>query len=303
MNAKQFEFLRHILKQYSGIALSADKQELMELRVEKLLKEQRISSVAELCEALSRQDGESLRWRLAELMAIQETYFFRDKTVFSCFTDTILPALIERRASTRHLRIWCAAAATGQEPYSIAMALAEMRAKLTGWKVDILATDFSEEALMKARSGVYRQFEVQRGLPVTLLLKYFGRNGNDWEIRPEIRQAVSFRQQNLLHNSMRHGMFDLIFCRNVMIYFDQETRAEVLGRLTQQLSNDGFLVLGATETVRGMSEELGPLPTPCPGVYQHLPYQTGMGEEELGYLGPEPQGRLMRRPAVKRRYI
>lgn len=268
--------LRRVLKSYSGIVLGPEKQDLLDLRVRRLLKEHEMDSVGQLCAALSRSDGESLRWRLSEVLAVQESYFFRDKTVFETLERSILPALVARRPN-RRLRIWCAAAATGQEPYSLAMMVAEHAAMLDGWTVEILATDFSEEALMKARAGLYSQFEVQRGLPVRLLVKYFRRVEGGWELDPAIRQMVTFRQQNLLHNSRRHGVFDLILCRNVLIYFDEATKRDVLSRLAAQLAQDGYLVLGATETVFSVSRALGPLAEPCPGVFRHVAGDFALG--------------------------
>jgi chemotaxis protein methyltransferase CheR len=270
MTPQESGFLRRILKEHSGLRLGLEKQELLETRVMRLLKEHQLDSVSALCSALLRGDGESLRWRLAEIMAVQESYFFRDKGVFACLENTILPKLMAQRAPLRRLRIWCAAAATGQEPYSLAMLLAEKAETLKGWNVEILATDFSEEALLKARAGVYSQFEVQRGLPVTLLVKYFRRVGGGWELDPEIRSKVQFRQQNLLHNSRRHGVFDLILCRNVLIYFDEETKRDVITRLTEQIAEGGYFLLGATETVLGFSDRLVALPERCPGVFRLL---------------------------------
>ncbi len=267
MKRQEFAFLSRLLKGTSGLNLRSDKETLLETRLQRLLKEHQLASVSALCAALLRPDGESLRWRLADVMAVKESYFFRDKRVFACFADQLLPELMKVRANSKHLRIWCAAAATGQEPYSLAMLLDEKRDLLRGWNIEILATDFSEDALIKAQAGIYSQFEVQRGLPVTLLVKYFKRVDTGWELDPAIRSKVSFRHQNLLHNSARHGVFDIVFCRNVMIYFDDETKRAVLERLSRQVAESGYLVLGATETVLGRSQAFAPLPEPCPGVY------------------------------------
>ncbi|XSG81384.1 MAG: CheR family methyltransferase [Methyloligella sp. ZOD6] len=271
MTPLEFKFLARSVKDCTGISLGDNKAELLQSRLNRLLKEYQLPSVSALCNALSRSDGESLKWRLAESVAVQETYFFRDKGTFECFGEQLLPALLQARETTRRLRIWCAACSTGQEPYSVAMMLAERADLLKGWEVDILATDFSEEALLAARSGVFSQFQVQRGLPVTLLVKYFKRKSDGWEIVPEIRDRVCFRQQNLMHNSMRHGIFDIVFCRNVLIYFDEATKRQVLSRLSQQILPGGYLVLGATESVLGLNDGFGPLEQPCPGVFRLLP--------------------------------
>src|SRR5205085_11511989 len=162
--------------------------------------------------------------------------------------ETILPALVQARASRQTLRIWCAASSTGQEPYSVAMCVKEF-AGLAGWRVEILATDLSQEVLEKAKAGIYSQFEVQRGLPIQMLMKYFKQTGETWQINPELRAMIQHRQLNLLHDFAQLGTFDVIFCRNVLIYFDQDTKINIFNRLARQIEGDGFLVLGAAETV------------------------------------------------------
>jgi chemotaxis protein methyltransferase CheR len=164
-----------------------------------------------------------------------------------------MPALIAARRSTRTIRIWCAAASTGQEPYSLAMCLKQMDREIAGWRIEILATDLSNEVLEKARQGIYSQFEVQRGLPIQLLIKHFTQTGEMWQIAPELRAMVKYRQFNLLSDYSQLGRFDLIFCRNVLIYFNQETKIDVLNRLARVTAGDGFLVLGAAESVVGLT--------------------------------------------------
>jgi len=170
-----------------------------------------------------------------------------------------MPALLEARAREKRIRIWCTAAATGQEPYSLAMTLKGMGAQLCGYKVQILATDICAEVLAKAQNGIYSQFEVQRGLPIQLLLKYFANVGEQWQIAPEIRGMVQFRPLNLLNDFSPLGHFDIVFCRNVLIYFDQPTKIDVLARIARQSANDGFLVLGAAETVVGLTDAFKPV--------------------------------------------
>ena len=165
-----------------------------------------------------------------------------------------MPALTAARRNSRTLRIWCAAASTGQEPYSLAMALKEMERDLSGWRIELLATDISNEVLEKARQGLYSQFEVQRGLPIQLLIKHFAQVGEAWQIAPEIRAMVKYRQLNLLADFSHLGMFDLVFCRNILIYFDQATKIDLLNRLAKVVASDGFLVLGAAETVVGLTD-------------------------------------------------
>jgi chemotaxis protein methyltransferase CheR len=192
-------------------------------------------------------------------MTTNETFFFRDKVPFDHLRETIMPALLRSRASRKSLRIWCAAGSTGQEPYSIAMCLKEMGPTLAGWRLEILATDLSQEVLEKSKSGIYSQFEVQRGLPIQLLVKYFKQIGEIWQINPDIRGMVQHRQLNLLHDVSHLGSFDVIFCRNVLIYFDQETKTRTFARLATMMEPDGFLVLGAAETVVGLTETFKPI--------------------------------------------
>ena len=158
------------------------------------------------------------------------------------------------------MRIWCAAGSTGQEPYSLAMSLKEMGAALAGWRTEIIATDLSQEVLEKSKAGIYSQFEVQRGLPIQMLVKYFKQTGEIWQINPDMRAMVQHRQLNLLQDFSQLGTFDVMFCRNVLIYFDQDTKINIFNRLRPPTEPDGFLVLGAAETVVGLTETFKPLP-------------------------------------------
>ena len=171
-----------------------------------------------------------------------------------------MPSLVVARAKQRRVRIWCAAASTGQEPYSLAMCLKEMAGQISGWRVEIIATDLSHEVLEKAKAGIYSQFEVQRGLPIQLLVKYFTQIGETWQIAPEIRSMVQYRPFNLLSDFGQLGIFDVVYCRNVLIYFDQPTKVDVLERIARIAEPDGFLVLGAAETVVGLTEAFKPIP-------------------------------------------
>ncbi|WP_375311624.1 protein-glutamate O-methyltransferase CheR [Bradyrhizobium sp. A5] len=259
MNPTEYEYLRKFLKDSSGLDLSADKQYLIESRLLPLARKAGLSGIGELVQKL--QAGSSaLVGSVVEAMTTNETFFFRDKVPFDHFRDTIVPEVIKARAGKRSVRIWCAAGSTGQEPYSLAMCLKEMGAALTGWRIEIIATDLSQEVLEKAKSGIYSQFEVQRGLPIQMLMKYFKQNGETWQINPELRAMIQHRQLNLLHDFAQLGTFDVIFCRNVLIYFDQDTKINIFNRLARQIEPDGFLVLGAAETVVGLTDTFRPLP-------------------------------------------
>jgi chemotaxis protein methyltransferase CheR len=193
-------------------------------------------------------------------MTTNETFFFRDKTPFDHFRASIMPEILAARAGRKSIRIWCAAGSTGQEPYSLAMCLKEMGATLAGWRLEIIATDLSQEVLEKSKAGIYSQFEVQRGLPIQMLVKYFKQTGEFWQINADIRAMVQHRQLNLLHDFSQLGTFDVIFCRNVLIYFDQDTKINIFNRLARITEADGFLVLGAAETVVGLTDVFRPYP-------------------------------------------
>jgi len=254
-----YEYLRKLLKERSGLDLSADKQYLIESRLLPLSRKSGLAGIGELVQKMKGGSAD-ITTQVVEAMTTNETFFFRDKVPFDHFRDSIMPEILQARASRKTLRIWCAAGSTGQEPYSLAMCLKEMGAALSGWRVEILATDLSQEVLEKSRAGIYSQFEVQRGLPIQMLVKYFKQTGELWQINADIRAMVQHRQLNLLHDFSQLGAFDVIFCRNVLIYFDQDTKINIFNRLAKATEPDGFLVLGAAETVVGLTDVFKPYP-------------------------------------------
>jgi chemotaxis protein methyltransferase CheR len=260
MTPHDYEFLRKLLKARSGLVLSADKHYLVESRLLPLARKMGLVNISGLVSRLQEPGAENLIVEVVEAMMTNESLFFRDKVPFEQFCQMIMPALLEARAATRRVRIWSAAASTGQEPYTLAMCLREMGRDLRGWRIELLATDISNEVLEKAKTGIYTQFEVQRGLPVLMLIKYFAQIGEMWQIAPELRSMVSFRQLNLLNDFSQLGVFDVVFCRNVLIYFDQDTKRNVLDRLGAVTASDGYLVLGAAETVVGLTAKFKPVP-------------------------------------------
>jgi chemotaxis protein methyltransferase CheR len=264
-----YEFLRKLLKERSGLDLSADKQYLVESRLVPLARRVGLAGIPEVVQKM-RSGAEVLITEVVEAMTTNETFFFRDKIPFDHLRDTILPALTQTRANRRTLRIWSAACSTGQEPYSIAMCLKEKAAMLAGWRVEIVGTDLSQEVLEKSRAGIYSQFEVQRGLPIQLLVKYFAQIGEMWQLNSDVRSMVQYRQLNLLQDFSSLGKFDVIFCRNVLIYFDQETKAAIFERVAKVLETDGVLMLGAAESVVGITDAFRPFPDRR-GLYQPNP--------------------------------
>ena len=219
-----------------------------------------LQSIAALVAKLKEPRETVLAEAVVEALTTNESFFYRDKTPFEHFTQMMMPELLKARASQKKIRIWCAAASTGQEPYTLAMCLKEMESKLAGWRVEILGTDISNEVLDRAKAGTYTQFEVQRGLPIQLLLKYFTQQGESWTISPQLRSMVQWKKFNLLDSFAGFGQFDIVFCRNVLIYFDQATKVDILGRISKTMAPDGYLVLGAAETVVGLTDAFKPAP-------------------------------------------
>lgn len=258
MTPHDYTFLQGLLKDRSGLILS-NKEYLVEGRLEPLAKKHGLAGISDLVEKIKsgKKDIES---GVVEAMTTNETSFFRDKSPFDQFSETVIPRMIKARAQRKSLKIWCAAGSTGQEPYSLAMCLKEMGHQLKDWRIEILATDLSREVLAKSESGRYSQFEVQRGLPIKLLVKYFQQTGDTWQINADIRAMVKHKQFNLLSDFALLGKFDIIFCRNILIYFDEPTKTSIYKRLSKSLEPDGVLALGAAETMIGLTNAFIPSP-------------------------------------------
>jgi chemotaxis protein methyltransferase CheR len=279
---QDYAYLSKLLNERSGLQLAGDKQYLIESRLLPVARQNNCGSIGDLVAKLKTFAEEPLRQRVTEAMTINESFFFRDKTPFDRFQDTVLPHMQQVRSASKRIRIWCAASSTGQEPYSLAMMFKQAKDAFAGWKIEIVATDISKEVLEKAKSGLYTQFEVQRGLPIQLLLKYFKQDGDQWRIAQELRDMVQYRQHNLLDDFASLGMFDVIFCRNVLIYFDSKTKQDVLTRIARSLVKDGQLLLGAAETVVGFTNLFMPMPEKR-GLYVHTVDKK---------IGLKPPGRI-----------
>ncbi len=255
MNPADYEFLTRYLQNGSGLALGAGKEYLLESRLIPLAQSWGINDLPELVRALRNNRDDRLAKAVIEAMTTNETSFYRDKHPFEEMKDTLLPNIVNARQSQRHIRIWSAASSTGQEVYSLAMLLHEKFPDIARtWRIDIVGTDISHNALSQAREGIYSQFEVQRGLPIQYLMKYFHQVDRGWQIKPDIRSMVSFKPLNLLENFNYLGQFDIIFCRNVLIYFNAENKKAILDRIAKCLRPDGYLILGAAETVLGITD-------------------------------------------------
>lgn len=259
MNSSDFEFLSSLLYKESGLVLTPDKGYLLETRLQPVARSHGLNSIEQIVSTLRSRRDERLVNSITDAMTTNESLFFRDRTPFEQFKTVVLPTLMETRATKKHIRVWSAACSSGQEPYSLSMILDEMGAKLAGWRIEIVATDISNEMIARARSGVYSQFEVQRGLPVQLLVKYFQQDGDRWQLNEKIRRMVSFKEFNLLQDPRMLGTFDVVFCRNVLIYFDQDTKRKVLDGVSRQMAPDGYLYLGGAETVISITDKFQPV--------------------------------------------
>jgi len=269
MNASDIEFVSGLVRQRSGLVLTPDKAYLLESRLGPTARREGFESIEALVAALRTRRDERLATLVTEAMTTNETFFFRDKTPFDHFTEYTLPALLEARPPGAKIRIWCAACSSGQEPYSLAMLIDEAAPKLGGRSIEILATDIDQNILEKAKAGIYSQFEVQRGLPVKMLVKHFEQHGDAWRVRPELKRCITFKLFNLLDDYRALGTFDIVYCRNVLIYFDPKTKASVLDRIAKQTARDGYLMLGAAETVMGLTREFAGIKTRR-GLYERV---------------------------------
>lgn len=268
MRLVDFDIYRDLLKERSGLTLTPDKCYLLESRLNPVAKKWGYNSLDTMTIALQAVPDKKMVKDIVEAMTTNETSFFRDQGPFDRLKEIALPHMLKNRINHRRMRIWCAAASSGQEPYTIAMILKEMETQFFGWRTEILGTDISEDILARAREGLYTQFEVQRGLPIQLLMKYFTQDGEKWRIADSLRKTVTYQPFNLLDSMLSFGQFDIVFCRNVLIYFDEKTKADILNRIAKQLAPDGFLFLGGAETVIGITDAFKPLPGQR-GLYVH----------------------------------
>lgn len=287
MTEADFSFLCLLLQQRSGLSLTVDKRYLAESRLGILCRRRGITDIEALVRQLRMARDPGLESAVVDAMTTNETLFFRDQTPFNLFRDVILPERLAANAASRSLRIWCAAVSSGQEAYSLAMLIDEFGERLAGWKIEILGTDISAEILEKARAGIYSQFEIQRGLPIQMLLKHFQQVGDKWQVSQRIRAMVEFRQHNLLERNDPFGRFDVIFCRNVLIYFDVPTKVKVLEQLAPRLVPDGAFLLGAAETVLGLATKLVCDPQHR-GLYRHAAMATPLAAAATPDFRPRP---------------
>ena len=246
ISPQNYKFFQTFISRESGIVLDEDKHYLLEARLMPIALKMRVYSLDDLCVLLNKNGNSELKRSVVEAMTTNETFFFRETAQYDALRSTVLPALIQERQSSRRLSFWSAAASTGQEAYSLAIMLLEMG--LANWNIQILGTDLSTQVLDRARNGKYLQIEVNRGLPASLLVKYFTRTGLEWQLKDEVRRMVHFEQADLRQRPPGYGPFDFVFCRNVLIYFDLTTKRQILSNIQNVLLPGGFLLLGGSET-------------------------------------------------------
>jgi chemotaxis protein methyltransferase CheR len=249
---ENYRFLQQQVYSQVGIVLADDKHYLFESRLGPIVKQLGLASVNDLCAFLHKEQNAEIAKQVTEAMTTNETYFFRDPAQYEIIRTTLLPKLMEEKRATRSLRFWSAASSTGQEAYSLAMLLLEER--MQSWNIEILGTDFSSKVVERARSAIYEQIEVNRGLPTSLLVKYFNRSGMEWKLNEVVKRMARFEHIDLRNSLSALGPFDLVFCRNVMIYFDAETKRNIMKGLHSTLFRGGWLLLGGAETVFGLDE-------------------------------------------------
>ena len=268
MKVQDFDLFKDLLYKNSGLVITPDKAYLLDSRLTPVAKKWNFNSIDGMAFQLRSIPDPKLVKDIVEAMTTNETSFFRDLKPFQLFEETMLPYMLKARAAKKSLRIWCAASSSGQEPYSLAMILKEKAQMMPGWRIEITATDISDDILALAKAGNYSQFEVQRGLPITYLMKYFTQMGDRWQLKDDIRNMVKYSNFNLLNDMSRMGQFDIIFCRNVLIYFDEKTKGMVLANMSKLLEKDGFLLLGGAETVLGITDKFKLMPEKR-GLYVH----------------------------------
>lgn len=254
MIAADFNYVSTYLRDQAAIVLDPGKEYLVEARLQTLAQTEKLGSLEEFFLQLRADPNNGLHRKMIDAMTTNETLFFRDIHPFEALKTTILPELIARRGAERRLTFWCGAASTGQEPFSVLMLIAEHFPALLRWDISFVATDICRQALARAKAGRYSQLEVNRGLPASLLVKYFTRVGSEWEFSSELRRRVEFREMNLVREWPALGPMDLVFLRNVLIYFDNAAKQAILEKVRRLLRPDGLLLLGGAETTHNLDD-------------------------------------------------
>jgi chemotaxis protein methyltransferase CheR len=259
VRSDDFNYIRDLVRDHSAMSLEPGKEYLVESRLDPLARQEGFSSLRDMVDHLRSAPSGELHRKVVEAMTTNETSFFREMRVFEMFRKAILPRLLAARNRERSLNLWCAACSTGQEPYSVAMLLREQFPTLDDWNITFIASDISREMLARARAGSYNQLEINRGLPAHLLVKYFEKRRALWEVSPDIRRMIDFREINLIHDWPFLPRMDVIFMRNVLIYLDLEAKKSILSRIGRLLNPEGYVLLGGAETTTNLDDSLEPV--------------------------------------------
>jgi chemotaxis protein methyltransferase CheR len=265
-----FAYLRKLIYDNSAIVLEADKQYLLESRLGPMLAREQLKSFDDLVARLNASNSGPLRQRVLEAVTTHETSFFRDLHPFDLFRKTVVPRLLNERAAGKRINIWCGASSTGQEPYTLAFIIKECGLQLGGWSVDFTATDLSEEVLARARNGVFSQLEVNRGLPMPMLIKFFDKVGLEWQVKADVRKMINFRKVNLMEAWPTMPQMDVVFMRNVLIYFDVAQKKRIFERLARVIRPGGYLFLGTVESTHSLTDLFQPMQVGKATCYQRI---------------------------------
>ena len=268
ITATEYDYVRKLIQKSTGIVLEDGKEYLVEARLTPIVREAKLDSLATLIGKLQKSSVDPLHKKVMDAMTTNETSFFRDQHPFEALRRLAIPDLLAKRAATKTLSIWCAASSSGQEPYTIAMTLYESIPAIRDWKITFVATDLSKAMVERSRAGRYSQLEVNRGLPAPLLVKYFRKDGLEWQIDEKLRSMVEFRELNLLGPWQQMPPLDVVFIRNVLIYFDGSTKKEIFRRIRGVMRPDGYLFLGGAETTMNLDDAFQRSPAERSGIYQ-----------------------------------
>jgi chemotaxis protein methyltransferase CheR len=268
ITATEYDYVRKLIQKSTGIVLEDGKEYLVEARLTPIVREAKLDSMATLIGRLQKSSVDPLHKRVMDAMTTNETSFFRDQHPFEALRRLALPDLLAKRAASKTLSIWCAASSSGQEPYTIAMTMYEAIPAIRDWKITFIATDLSKAMVERSRAGRYSQLEVNRGLPAPLLVKYFKKDGLEWQIDEKLRSMIDFRELNLLGNWGQMPPLDIVFIRNVLIYFDGSTKKEIFRRIRGAMKPDGYLFLGGAETTMNLDDNFQRNPAERSGIYQ-----------------------------------
>ncbi len=268
LDANELQYISQLVREKSAIVLEPEKEYLVRARLEPIAKEEGLASLNDLVKKLRAAPFGALHKRVIDGMTTNETSFFRDVAPFDALKEVILPELMQKRGTTKSLNFWCGASSSGQEPYTVAILMREQFPELSSWNIKFVATDLSSEMVARSTAGKYSQLEVNRGMPAPLLVKYFTKKGMSWYVNEDLRKIFEFKEMNLIGSWLTFPKLDIVFLRNVLIYFDTDTKKKILGKIRQNLNPDGYLFLGGSETTLNLDEAFERVPVSGTSCYR-----------------------------------